>query len=278
MIQVLAVFCFHNRKRTTVACVQSLLAQVGLGKEFSIQMLAVDDGSGDDSARAIRSHVPECEIIIADGSWYWARSMAHLYSQAQQRTFDYLLMINDDVLFAEEAMQNALTDLAQVPVGSVLVGKTCDPRTGQWSYGGQRYRRPAFPLWFVGGDPGEGLQPVHTLNANFVLIPKDVVQMVPFFGNYSHAFSDIDYGLHLTRAGIPLYQSSHYVGTCARNPQRGTWLDESLPFLTRLRLLNTRKGMPWRDRLRYARRNGGWAWMWFFVHPYVKFCWKALVH
>lgn len=274
-MRILAIFCFHNRRAKTTAMVQSLLSQNGIHQEFTLQMLALDDGSSDNSHQAILDLEPSATIYKADGSWFWARSMAFLWSQSQGFSVDFVLLLNDDVLLDSSAIINTLQDFKELKQKHtdlpVLVGKTRDAITDQWTYGGHWSRHALFPLWFKPGNPGEGMVPVHTFNANFVLIPSGYVQRFSLDHRYSHAFADIDLGLQMHRQAIPLYQCKHYVGTCSRNSKQGTWMDSSLSAWERIKKINTRKGMPVVDRMRYAMRNGGWAWPYFWLHPYLKF-------
>jgi GT2 family glycosyltransferase len=278
MPEILVIFCFHNRRAKTEACIRSLLAQTGLAQEFQFRFLAFDDGSTDGTADALRKLDSSLQVLQGDGTWFWARSMAKLYQTSKEESFDFLLLVNDDVVFKPDAVHLALADqwsamslLSNSEFEPVVVGKIQDPVSGCWTYGGQCFRNPRFPIWFASGHPGDGLQRVHTFNANFLLIPRSTALSFSLDGRYSHAFADIDLGLHMTRRGVPIFQSSDFLGNCPRNPQQGSWLDRSLSLRTRLALINTRKGMPFLDRLRYARRNGGVFWPLFFLQPYVRF-------
>ncbi len=271
MPSVACFFCFHNRKSVTTSFAKRLLAQANLYPELELKWLALDDGSSDGTSDSLKELIPEISLYSADGSWFWAKSMAFLYQKALELRTDYLLLLNDDVMLEDGALPSVFKDLASVTNESVIIGKTYDLVTKEWTYGGICNKHPFFPLWFHNGNPGDKLTRVQTLHANFVLVPFSVAKRVPFFGGYSHAFGDIDFGLRLTKAGVSLYQSSQYVGSCSRNSDKGTWMDDTLPFRKRLSLVNTRKGMPWKDRLLYTWRNGGVAWLWFFLSPYIKF-------
>ncbi len=276
MICIDVLFCFHNRKALTSRIVDQLIHQEGIGERFQLQLTVVDDGSTDGTAANIAEICPSVQIYHADGSWYWAKSMAYLYQQAKQGNADFILLLNDDVSLVPNAIEILLHNLHEAKTESpnaspVIIGKTKDPETGVWTYGGHRTKNPKHPLMFIPGNPGEGLVPCITFNCNCVLIPNAVAKLFSMDGTYSHAGADIDLGLQMHAKKIPMFQSQEYIGFCSRNSNKGTWKDESLGFMTRLRLINTRKGMPFRDRFRYTRRHGGWIWPIFFVHPYLKF-------
>lgn len=276
MIKIDVLFCFHNRKSLTTRVVDQLMHQEGIGCQFQLRMYAVDDGSTDGTSEEILQICPSIQIYRADGSWFWAKSMAYLYQNSKQGDADFILMLNDDVSLLPNATTLLLADwnetqLSQSGISAVIVGKTKDRETGVWTYGGHRTRNPKYPLLFLPGNPGEGLVPCITFNCNCVLIPNSVARIFSMDGEFSHAFADIDLGLKMHSKNVPIFQSKEYIGFCSRNSNKGTWKDETLGFWKRLRLINTRKGMPFRNRLRYTRRHGGWIWPLFFIHPYVKF-------
>lgn len=275
MILIRVLFCFHNRREKTENCLRSLLQQKGRGDFFDFEFSLLDDGSTDQSSEMIHSICPDAQIEHADGSWFWARSMSYLFAKAKKTSQDFVLLINDDVIFAVDAVFNVLQDFEtakkkQMSWKPVIVGKTIDPETQAWTYGGFRYRATWAPLWFYSGDPGSGLTSIHTFNANCVLIPQETALPFDLFSGYRHASADTDLGLQMHRAGIPLFQSSCSVGFCRRNPIQGTWKDVSLSMWKRLKLSQTRKGIPFGDHFRFAWRNGGWLWWWFAIQPYVR--------
>lgn len=57
----------HNRKETTLQCLQRLYNQL-LINEYQIDVYLTDDGCTDDTPEAIRKQFPEVHIIKGDGN------------------------------------------------------------------------------------------------------------------------------------------------------------------------------------------------------------------
>jgi GT2 family glycosyltransferase len=109
------------------------------------------------------------------------------------------------------------------------------------------------------------------MNANCTLVPRAVYQKIGMFHHaYHHAMGDTDYGLEAGRHGIPIHESTYFVGECEPNPDAGSWRDRSLPRIERWRKLASVKGLPPKDWLHYCRRNCGSLWMRYWLSPYIR--------
>jgi GT2 family glycosyltransferase len=173
-------------------------------------------------------------------------------------------MVNDDTLLDPGALQ-VLLQLAPSPQDRVIaLAAIRDPETGQATYGGQRD---------ISGlmEPDGRAHECDTLNGNAVLVPRAVYQEIGMLhGAYSHAMGDLDYGYLAKRHGIKIIQSPEFLGTCPRNSRQNTWMDRSLGRRKRLRLLRSKKGLPFSEWMTYNRRNAGWSWPWKTVSPYIR--------
>ena len=137
---------------------------------------------------------------------------------------DYLLMVNDDVSFYDDAIIN-LVQQSQKQGHNVVFGVTCNDEQKQ-TYGAVKYNG-GFSVRSHAEALGEQIECV-TFNANCVLIPYDLFEQTGVMDeHYIHSLGDFDYGLSLKRRGAKIYSSEHFVGICNRNSIKGTWLDKS---------------------------------------------------
>lgn len=266
-----------NRRDKTLACLASLESawrRLPVGA-WQLQGVLVDDGSTDGTAAAVLAAYPWMRVLRADGQLFWCRGMHRAQQETLAREADLQLWLNDDVLLSPHALgclyETWLMVSAREEGRCIVLGSTCDARTGQRSYGGER--RASF--WrrshFVGQEPGEQALPCETFNGNIVLVPQAVLRRVGDLDPaYEHAMGDTDYGLRASRLGVPILMAPGFLGSCSENSRAGTYHDASLPWARRWQLMLSRKGLPWRSWLRFTRRHMGALWPLYFVWPYLK--------
>ncbi len=267
--------CF-NRKAQTLACLGALFGNtiVRTG-EVSVHVVVVDDASTDGTRAAICSAYPEVQVILGDGNLYWCRGMHKAVEAAEHHAFDYLLWLNDDTMLNEDALCRLLTCETDLAASStrprLIVGSTQDQTNGALSYGGQirapGLRRTRFLL-----AENNTSKPIRcdTMTGNIVLIPKVTHDLV---GNldpvFEHAMGDTDYALRAGRLGVEVWAAPGIHGTCSDNPADNTFMDAKLPLQVRLKMILSRKGLPWRSWLIFTKRHTGIAWPLYFFWPYV---------
>jgi len=261
--RVVALLTCHNRRQKTISCLRALREQK-LPPDFALDLVLVDDGSTDGTSDAVRSIWPNVTLIRADGSHFWCGGMRIAWQNAARQKPGYYLLLNDDTLLEPQAIAALLEITSSPDVQKIAVGAITGPSTGRQTYGG-RVRRYKLA-------PADGsLRACETFNANCALIPSAVYNRLGgFHSAYTHAMGDYDYGFEATRHGIPIIQTPHPVGFCDDNPVQGTWRDRSLSVGKRLKLLQSPKGLPWKEWLTYTRRNEGLLWPWRFVSPIVR--------
>lgn len=253
--------CF-NRRDKTLACLRCLAGQDPAGVE--LDYVIVDDGSRDGTREAVAAEFPQARVLTGDGSLYWCGGMRMAWRAAALAAPDYYLLANDDTLLDRDAIASLLEIVPQPSARIIGVAAIRDPDGGRISYGGIRTH--------VGYVPPNGTaERCDTFNANAVLVPRAVYEEIGIFhGAYTHGLGDFDYGYEATRRGIQVLQSPRFLGSCDRNALGGTWRDRHLPRGERWRLLQSPKGLPFREWLVFNRRNSGWKWPWYTISPMLR--------
>src|SRR6476469_6570131 len=221
--KIAALLTCFNRKEKTLACLGALFKQA-LPADVDILGYLVDDASTDGTSEAVRQTYPQVKIFSGDGNLFWNGGMRLAFSEAMKDDPDYYLWLNDDTVLAPEALNTLLAtsrDLfEQGEKKAIVVGSTCDPDTGVFTYGGKVQSRWWHPIYLRAVEPSDRPQPCDTMNGNFVLIPKEVVRAV---GNLDPAFmhyaADYDYGWRAKQQGCNVWIAPGYIGTCPLNPK-----------------------------------------------------------
>ena len=264
----------HNRRETTLSCLAALFAQEGLPKGVAPEVFLVDDGSTDGTAVTVSQRYPGIHILKGDGTLFWTRAMHMAFEKALRVEFSHYLWLNDDTLLFPNALQLLFSALdGERPNGCISVGATREREFDCLTYGGaRRTSRRLRPFQSVMIEPGSTPQEIDVMHGNVVLIPDTVARLV---GNldpiFEHSMGDTDYSMRAQNKGVRIILTAGFVGTCSRNSIRGTYLDKTLPWKHRRRLLFSRKGLPWRSWLVMCKRHGDFLWPLHFLWIYVRF-------
>ena len=267
-----AITCF-NRREGTLAALRLLFAQ-RLPEHIQLTVFLLDAGS-DGTTQAVTGEFPSVRLLRGDPVLFWNGGMRVAFGEALQENFDHYVWLNDDTLLYPDAVSRLLAAyyylLGQGQERPIVVGSTHDPESHALTYGGIVRSARFYPFRYRLAVPGEKPLPCHTINGNFVLIPREAAQLTGNLSpDFSHAMGDHDYGLRARRVGCSLWVAPGYIGTCARNDFRGTWHDEKLSFRERWRNLRGPKGMPPREYFIYARAHGGPFWPLLALYPYAR--------
>jgi GT2 family glycosyltransferase len=132
--KVTAVIPIFNSKAETLVFLESLAAVTY--KNLSVTV--VDDGSTDDSARAIAERFPQVRILKGDGNLWWSGATNLGVQDALEQGSDFVLTINnDDVVppaFLDPLVETALNNPRSL-VNSVIFDH--DERSYISSFGGK---------------------------------------------------------------------------------------------------------------------------------------------
>lgn len=271
-MKIAVLMACHNRRAKTVECLERLaISAKRSGADY--QLFLFDDGSTDGTAEAVRSLEPDAVILHGDGSYFWNRSMHQAFEAAMRVGFPAYVWLNDDTMLQADAFMLLLSARNfAAPDDAIVVGAISDPEGVHTTYGGLRAVEPRFrPFLARLQEPSGHPQDVDVMNGNVVLIPDSIARKL---GNldpvFEHGMGDIDYSKRARKKGIRILLTGGYVGTCPRNPLRGTHRDKALPLLQRLQQIFSRKGLPWRSWLIMCWRHGGVLWPVHFIWGYTK--------
>ena len=270
-----------NRREKTLKTLASLVAQA-TRMPRRLHIFLVDDASSDDTKGAVAVNFPQVQIIEGTGSLYWNGGMRLAFDYASGAGFDAYIWLNDDTELFPDAIDTLLSthlNLRAAGVTSIVTGSTCDPITGDRTYGGmRRIMRPyRFDHIEVQPSPSEPIS-CDSMNGNCTLIPWEVANRL---GNlepsFQHHFGDIDYGYRARGAGFSVHVAPGFVGTCSSD-LTGTWMDQSLPIRDRWKILMSPKGYRFGEWLLFVRRHYSYLWLMYFMVPYVKVLLPSRVH
>jgi GT2 family glycosyltransferase len=259
MDRIAALLTCHNRREKTLACLAALYVARDRNPGLGLRVYLTDDASTDGTADAVRAFDPEIQVIHGLGDLYWNRGMVAAWRAALDsgERYDAFLLLNDDTLIDPEALEVLLRTAETVDTTAIVVGAVRDPQSGELAYGGVRRTSRCHPGRTVRLPVSTEPQDADTFNANCVLVPAGCVERIGTLDPvFRHAMGDFDYGLRAREAGMRVVVAPHTVGACARNEMTGSWRDRNLSMRERLRLLNSPKGLPYREWQEYLRRHG----------------------
>jgi GT2 family glycosyltransferase len=270
-----------NRRETTLACLTALHAQ-RVWDGLQIEIFLVDDRSTDGTREAIRQSFPAVHVFRSNGNLFWNGGMRAAFATAMQGDFDEFLLLNDDTMLDEDALDKLIVSahVSSTSIPAIIVGSTRSPGGHNLTYGGYKLRRSGVAMSFdhVEPDPRR-IVPCDTMNGNVVLIPAAVARTI---GNleprFCHQFGDLDYGLRAKRAGFSILVAPGFVGECAENSPSGSWRDREATFAERWANLLSPKGVPFREWLLFTRRHYGWRFLVYTLSPYLKTIVSSVVH
>jgi GT2 family glycosyltransferase len=100
----------HNRREITRDFIDYLEAQTWQ----SYHLVLIDDGSTDGTEQMVRERIKNLTVIRGKGNWWWAGSLQQGFNFLKKEGIsddDYVLIINDDVVFDKEFLSKGISIL-----------------------------------------------------------------------------------------------------------------------------------------------------------------------
>ena len=196
-----------NRKKLTLQCLRSIERLNTDGLE--IFTIIVDDGSSDGTSEAIAKDFPDVEVVLGDGNLWFTEGTNVGVRTALKRSPDYVLMINDDQVFDENAvrfMVETAEDNKRSIVGSLLLLWDephklfqVSPEWDTWSGGWRHWYKQT--VWTIPDKPWK----VEIIVGNCVLIPIEAINEEGLMDSKRYPnFGDAEYTPRLRKKGWDL--------------------------------------------------------------------------
>lgn len=220
-MRIAVLVACYNRADITVPNLVALdQVMRDAGVDHTIYLL--DDASPDRTGDRVKAALPAVQVVQGSGSLFWNRGMCSAYRRARaDGRFDGYVLFNDDASLAHDAAVQTVklwTEL-QHEAPSTLVGAFRASDEERLTYSGYRRESPHRPLQLDLIAPQSVVQPCHTFNANFVIVPGRTFEELdgndPF---YWHGFGDIDLGYSILRRGERVLIAPGWIGICDDRP------------------------------------------------------------
>ena len=232
MKRIAIILTSHNRVSKTYNCIDKLINS-NLPINHIIEIFLVDDLSKDNTQTVIKKSFPQVEVIEGDGNLYWCGGMRRAWTQAFNKyDFDYYIWINDDV----EIFNNSIIQLLEVQneyflnnaKNCIVFGFCSSFNDNDITYGGIYKKR------FL--KPNGKLQKAELINGNFVLVPKQVFEILGNLSEkYTHGMADYDYSLRANENNVECISTKVVVAKCNRNVD--IYTSNCISFKQKLRYL-----------------------------------------
>ena len=232
------------------------MATLSENKNVTFDYVILDDNSSDGTREMLKKMrddgTYQIDLIEGDGNNFWNGGMhkAIEHIKKTHMDYDYYMLMNDDTKFFPGIFDEMAPHLKK---DEVTVGAICG-ENGGLSYGGIKYTK-GIKYKKLGPDAPD--VNCDTFNANCAVIPREIFEKVGIDPFYQHSIGDFDYGLQISRLGYKIHIYPKFVGECNDNTLQKTWQDETLPRMERIRLKESRKGLPFRDWFHFLHKNFG---------------------
>ncbi len=197
--QVYILLPVHNRREITAKFIGSLLKQT----LKNYHLLLIDDGSMDGTEERVRELVnPELLTVIkGKGYWWWAGSLQQGINWLKKHdveSSDIILIINDDVIFEPDFMENGLEFIRQHPK-TLLLSRFYDVERSEIIETGVKA-----DFWHMSFTDATSQEDINCLSTRGLFLTWNVLRrmgdfypiMLPHYG------SDYEFTMRATRKGF----------------------------------------------------------------------------
>lgn len=190
------------------ACAETLavIRQLQSQSHPALQILVVDNGSGDGSAERLRQHTPPVTLIALPENRGFAAGVNQALRLALATPADYILLLNNDTLIAPDTVARLAQRMQSLPQVGIATPKIYyADRPGQlWGVGGAM--RPHWMVVFGMDEPDHGQHDARPLDFVFgcaMIIRRSVVEQIGLLDErFFVYYEDADYCLRARQAGF----------------------------------------------------------------------------
>jgi GT2 family glycosyltransferase len=245
----------YNRREKTVSCLESVYAQQ-LPENTNLSVFLTDDNSTDGTAGAVRRAFPSVNIFNGSGSLFWAGGMRNSWTEARKSDPDYYLLLNDDTLLINDAIQKLLqyyNEHGSSP-NALAIGSTMDEDSREISYGGRKLYHQAKVQSYSTFSETDYIE-CDLANANIMLVPREIVNKIGILSEkYTHSIADFDYTLTAKKAGFKAVVMPGVLGNCT-DDHGNNWKSSSTTLKERISYLKSPKGLAYKEYMQFIKTH-----------------------
>jgi GT2 family glycosyltransferase len=260
-----------NRRDTTRRFLESLMLQLN-HLNLPATVIVVDDASSDGTVEMVLKEFPKIVLLHGTGQLYWAGGVRLAINHLSKKLNDFrgILLINDDVILAEESI-SSMVQIAEKH--DALIGGTVVTYSGEIESSGSSLGLICKPRPKIKIANGK-IQDCDLLPGHIMYIPISIYRRLGGFDkNLPYRFIDLEFSLRAKRRGIRVLLAPEVVAFTEEvhnyyketSSKRGT-----LPDLVKNILLDP-KGPYWRESIYYLRKVSPilwWLWLPFFYRAF----------
>lgn len=203
--RTLAITLNWRQPHVTLECVEALQASQKVG----LDILVIDNGSGDDSVQIFKQHEPAFELLELPKNVGFAAGNNHGLRLAIERGYNFALLINNDA-FAAPDMLHLLLEETAIDIGLLSPKIFYESEPDRIWFGGG-HRQP-FTLDLVDTGRGKIDDPKSTASRDVdyllgacLLVNLEAARVVGLLDErYIFYFEDLDWSIRFTEAGYRL--------------------------------------------------------------------------
>ena len=167
---------------------------------------------------------------------------------------DFYLLLNDDTLLIDDAVQKLISASHSSDKPTICIGSTADKDSGEVSYGGHRLNNKGKVQSSLVFSEKDTL-PCDMGNANIMLVPKQVVQEIGILSQeYTHGIADFDYTLTAKKAGFEVVVVPGILGYCT-DDHGNNWKSTGSKLSERIDYLYSPKGLAYKEYLIFIKKH-----------------------
>lgn len=197
MPKITVIFPNYNGKEYSLLCLESLASLDYPNRQLEIIM--VDNGSVDDSIKAVKTHFPKVKIIPLNRNYGFAKAVNQGITKGRG---NYFLIANNDIIFQKNYLKKLIRFMETHPKTGIIGGKILSTdRESKILFCGAK-----FNPWL--GSLKPLLHPEKTQDSDWIqgcamLVKKSVFEKIGLFDeSFFFAYEDLDFCQRAKKAGF----------------------------------------------------------------------------